>query len=127
MFFDILISMITGLYSGLIASKYIRYVHAKAQAIQLVKQAEHLHGHDEQKIATLRNRDLDQLGNLVYELEGLGYRAMASAIRGIERTLREADSQSHTTDQVRQHVDAWIDKLRHQHPAVIPTLMAWRI
>lgn len=40
MFFDIVVSLITGLYSGLIASEYIRYVHLRAQAVQLVKSAE---------------------------------------------------------------------------------------
>jgi len=127
MLFDILISMLTGLYSGLIASKYIRYVHIRAQSIQLVKHIEYLHGHDEKKIAMLRQRDLNTLDHLAGDLEGLGYLAAAGLIKDIERTLRDAGVQAHTDEDVERHVDAWIAKMRRHQPAVLPTLQAWKI
>lgn len=127
MLFDILVSMITGLYSGLIASKYIRYVHIRAQALQLVKQIEHLHGHDEHKVATLRHRDYLHLKHLAGELEALGYKAAAGMVKRAKRLLREADAQGHTEAQVQGLVDAWLQEMRHHRPAIMPTLMAWKI
>lgn len=127
MFFDIFVSMLTGLYSGLIASKYIRYVHIKAQAIQLVKHAEHLHGHGDKKIIMLKHRDLDHLDSLVNDLQGLGYRVTAQLIQEAEQMLREADAHDNEDDPIYAQIDAWIAKMRHQQPAILPTLMAWRI
>lgn len=127
MAFDILISMITGLYSGLIASKYIRYVHIRSQSIQLVKHAEHLHGHDDKKIGLLRHRDLDHLDSLVGDLTALGYHATARMIREAEQMLRSADADGPAPDTGNGQIDAWIKKMSHRQPAILPTLMAWRI
>jgi len=127
MLFDIFISMITGLYSGLIASKYIRYVHIKAQAIQLVKHAEHLHGHDDNKIALLRRRDLDHLDSLANDLTGLGYQDSAEAVQEMAHMLRRADMPGHDPETLYAQIDAGLSKIRHHRPAILPTLMAWRI
>lgn len=131
LFFDILISLAAGVYSGLIASKYIRYVHIKTQAVQLVQRVEHVHDHDEPRTALLRRRDLDHLGDLAHELDYLDYRATAGLLRDLERTLRDATSGPRTgpddTEALYRRLDSELQTLRRQRPATLPTLKAWLI
>lgn len=123
---DILIGLLTGLYSGLIASKYLRYVTLRNQALQAVRQVEQLHGHHESHVVLARRRDLKQLKHIAQELHHIGYEGAAQQVDDVQALLLHAHEQGHAAEDLEAKLDAWLESMRRHHPALLPTLQAWR-
>lgn len=123
---DIFIGLLTGLYSGLIAAKYLRYVTLRNQALQLVKQIEQLHGLDEKHAALARRRELKHLKHVAQELQHIGYSTAAQKIHDVAAVLQQAHHQNHTAEDLEVKLDSWLDVMQRCHPALLPTLQAWR-
>lgn len=123
---DIFTGLLTGLYSGLIASKYLRYVTLRNQVLQAVRQVEQLHGYDEEHVALARRRDLKQLKHIAEELHQIGYERAAQKVHEVQTMLQHAHDQNHAAEDLEAQLDIWLEAMRRFHPALLPTLQAWR-